>query len=173
MLLILPIPLLVGLQTNMRLKMQLGCLFALGSFIIAITIIRLPINALNKSMQSSRSTWASIELFTSALVVNAPTIYGLWNKRRQASKNSSSNPNSGAPYTGATHRTPHASHADYTTNVESEGFEMSASRNPMNGIIQTKEVFVSELSAVDAKSKGYNHLDDGASSISSQKHIIR
>ncbi|KKA31155.1 hypothetical protein TD95_005287 [Thielaviopsis punctulata] len=174
MLLLLPIPLLVGLQTNFRLKFQLGCLFALGSFIIAITVIRLPINALNKSMQSSRSTWASVELFTSALVVNAPTIYGLWNKRRQASKPGSSTPQSGAPFTSGTRRTAHGSHLDYTTNVEAERFEMgNAPAGPINGIMQTKEVLVSELSAVDAKVKGYNHLDDSASSISSQKHIIR
>ncbi|KAL5612819.1 hypothetical protein BROUX41_004100 [Berkeleyomyces rouxiae] len=189
MLLLLPIPLLIGLQANTRLKMQLTVLFTLGIFIIAITVIRLPINSLNQSMQSSRTTWASTELFTSAVVVNAPTLYGFWNKRRQASKNASSNPTGGrsgldtigGSYSadrtrrGAARRT--GSHLDYRTEIEGdvydENYEMGARRPPLGGIMQTKEVLVSELSAVEAKTKGYNHLDDGASSHSSQKHIIQ
>ncbi|PHH52969.1 hypothetical protein CFIMG_002203RA [Ceratocystis fimbriata CBS 114723] len=191
MLLLLPIPLLIGLQANARLKLQLSVLFTLGIFIIAITVIRLPINSLNQSLQSSRTTWASTELFTSAVVVNAPTLYGFWNKRRQASKNASSNPTGGrtggstvgtaaGSYSASgTRRGPRrpGSQIDYMANIEGDiyddSYEMGARRPPLGGIMQTKEVRVSELSAVEAKTKGYNHLDDGASSHSSQKQMIQ
>lgn len=82
MLLILPLPLVFKMKADWRRKIRYSTIFLLGIFIIAITIIRLPINALNKEIQANRSIWASTELFTSALVVNIPTLYGLWRHRR-------------------------------------------------------------------------------------------
>lgn len=82
MLLILPLPLVFKMKADWRRKIRYYTIFLLGIFIIAITIIRLPINALNKEIQANRSIWASTELFTSALVVNIPTLYGLWRHRR-------------------------------------------------------------------------------------------
>lgn len=83
MLIILPIPFVVRLAAPWQRKLQLLCLFTLGIFIVAITAIRLPINAIHKSSQVNRSTWASTELVTAAIVVNAPSLYALWNKHRR------------------------------------------------------------------------------------------
>jgi hypothetical protein len=82
MLLILPLPLVFKMKADWRRKIRYCSIFLLGIFIIAITIIRLPINALNKNIQANRTIWASTELFTSALVVNIPTLYGLWRHRK-------------------------------------------------------------------------------------------
>lgn len=90
MLLAVPIPLFFSLQTSWRRKLRLYALFTLGIFIIAITIIRLPINAINKDSQVSRTTWASTELFTATIVVNASTLYGLWNLEQGNLANASS-----------------------------------------------------------------------------------
>jgi hypothetical protein len=83
MLLVLPMPVVVSLKTPWRRKTQLYVLFTLGIFIIIITIVRLPINSSNIDSQVSRTTWASTELLTAAIVVNAPALYGCWNKRRR------------------------------------------------------------------------------------------
>lgn len=87
MLLALPLPKLISLQTPWRTKVRLYTLCALGLFIIAITIIRLPINALHASVQANRTTWASTELLTAAIAVNAPTLFGAVNRWRRRSKN--------------------------------------------------------------------------------------
>lgn len=83
MLILLPIPFVIRLRAPWRRKIQLLCLFTLGIFIVAITAIRLPINAIHKSSQVNRSTWATTELLTAAIVVNAPSLYALWNRHRK------------------------------------------------------------------------------------------
>jgi hypothetical protein len=83
MLLVLPIPTLINLKASWRLKIRLCLLCALGLLIIAVTVIRLPINSLNATLQTNRTTWASTELVTSAIVANAPIIYGAFRKWRQ------------------------------------------------------------------------------------------
>lgn len=83
MLLVLPIPFVLGLTIPWKRKVQLLCLFTLGVFVILITAIRLPINSINKDSQDNRTLWATTELLTAAIVVNAPAIWGLWNKRRR------------------------------------------------------------------------------------------
>lgn len=85
MLLVVPIPLFFELQTSWRRKIRLYLLFTLGIFIIIITVIRLPINNMNIDSQVSRTTWAVTELLTATIVVNAPTMYGFWNKKKQGS----------------------------------------------------------------------------------------
>lgn len=77
MLLALPLPTLFSLQTPWRTKFRLYIICALGLFIVAITIIRLPINHLNAAVQANRTTWASTELLTAALVVSDCSILNL------------------------------------------------------------------------------------------------
>ena len=83
MLLVLPMPVLAKLKAPWRRKAQLLALFTLGFFIIVVTVARLPINSVNKDSQVNRTTWASTELLTSAIVVNAPALYALRNKRKR------------------------------------------------------------------------------------------
>lgn len=86
MLLLLPLPTLFSLQTLLKRKLRLMLICTLGIFIIAITLIRLPINALNASVQANRTVWASTELLTAAIVANAPNLYGAVNKARRGSQ---------------------------------------------------------------------------------------
>ncbi|KAF6830389.1 Pth11-like integral membrane protein [Colletotrichum musicola] len=180
MLLVLPIPLVVSLKTPWQRKVQLYALFTLGIFIIAITVIRLPININNKDSQVNRTTWASTELLTAAIVVNAPTLYGLWNKKRQAKSSAKSQGTSGLHYyAGGTH----ASTAHRSTvrggAGEEEVFAMNSRRKmgPMEGIMQTKEVIVSEFRQDGERQNGrYENLPDdveNASSHSSQHGILK
>ncbi|KAK4695472.1 hypothetical protein P7C71_g2286, partial [Lecanoromycetidae sp. Uapishka_2] len=60
---------------------------------VAITVVRLPQNWNNATAQVNRTTWASAELLSSAIVANAPTFYSLNMKRRE--KNSSKHLGSG------------------------------------------------------------------------------
>jgi len=53
-----------------------GILFALGTFCIIITIVRLVSVYDTKSAQPTRSFWASVQMIVSTFVANAPTIYG-------------------------------------------------------------------------------------------------
>ncbi|KAF4814866.1 hypothetical protein CGCTS75_v013192 [Colletotrichum tropicale] len=181
MLLVLPIPLVVSLKTPWQRKIQLYALFTLGIFIIAITVIRLPININNKDLQTNRTTWASTELLTAAIVVNAPTIYGMWNKRRQKkSSGKSTNPSGLHYYGGGTHAsTVHRS--TVRAQGPEESFAMNSTRRkmgPMEGIMQTKEVIVSEF-----RQDGDHHINgryenlpddvENASSHSSQHGILK
>ena len=52
-------------------------LFSLGAFLVVITTIRLPVIIKDSSLQVSRTTWASVEVFIAAFVANAPTLYAL------------------------------------------------------------------------------------------------
>ncbi|KAH7009778.1 hypothetical protein EDB80DRAFT_868307 [Ilyonectria destructans] len=58
MLLAVPIPLSVSLKTSWKRKLRLYALYALGVFIVAIAIIRLPINSIHKDRQVNQPTWA-------------------------------------------------------------------------------------------------------------------
>lgn len=78
-------------------KLQLAVLFAVGLFIVAITIARLPQNAKNSSMQVNRTTWASVELLAAAIVSNAPVLYGLIKGRKQRSRYAASGAESSGP----------------------------------------------------------------------------
>lgn len=89
MLLALPVPTLMSLQTPWQTKLRLYTLCALGLFIVAITVIRLPINSLNASIQANRTTWASTELLAAAIAVNGPILYGAINHWRRRSKSGS------------------------------------------------------------------------------------
>ncbi|OQE14360.1 hypothetical protein PENSTE_c036G07533 [Penicillium steckii] len=97
MLIALPIPVLVLVKRSTIEKLQLAVLFAVGLFIVAITIARLPQNAKNSSMQVNRTTWASVELLAAAIVSNAPVLYGLIKGRKQRSKYAASGGESSGP----------------------------------------------------------------------------
>ncbi|CAI7616250.1 unnamed protein product [Penicillium glandicola] len=105
MLIALPIPVLILVKRSVVEKIQLASLFAVGLFIVAITIARLPENAKNASTQVNRTTWASIELLAAAIVANAPIMYGLIKGHRQRSKHAASGPGSTGPsWQGLQHR---------------------------------------------------------------------
>ncbi|KAI1778776.1 hypothetical protein F4818DRAFT_229213 [Hypoxylon cercidicola] len=55
---------------------SLYTLFALGTFCIVVTIIRVALIFNEDSSQTTRSVWASVQMFVSCFVANAPTIYG-------------------------------------------------------------------------------------------------
>ena len=178
MLLILPLPLVLRMKAAWKLKVQLCCLFLLGSFIIAITIIRLPINSLNKDSQVNRSTWASTELLAAAVVVNAPTLYGMWNKNRQSKSGNSYGTGGLSNYgRGTTVTTARRGDGD----DDKDGYMMSAMGRGEHGhvpnghIMQTKEVMVTARDVRDADGRSYIHLpdDQDAASTSSQKSILK
>ncbi|KAK1981811.1 hypothetical protein LZ30DRAFT_719217 [Colletotrichum cereale] len=180
MLLVLPLPLVVSLKTPWQRKLQLYTLFTLGIFIIAITVIRLPINVSNKDSQVNRTTWASTELLTAAIVVNAPTLYGLWNKGRKAKSTAKTygNPSGLQHYDRESNvLTSHRSTV-IRTNLD-ESFAMNARHKlgHMDGIMQTKEVIVSEFrQETERKGGHYIHLPDdveNASSHSSEHGMLK
>ncbi|KAJ4258645.1 hypothetical protein NW757_003214 [Fusarium falciforme] len=174
LLLAVPIPLFFSLKTSWKRKLKLYVLFTLGIFIVAITVIRLPINATNKDSQVNRTTWASTELLTATIVVNAPTIYGLWNKKKQSSAYSNSH-GTGLP----THSSRKNGTGVHTFNdgTRSQAFAMKSMNHDrdssMGGIMQTQEVIVSEY--VDPSKKGVTVRTDEAeiASNSSQRGILR
>lgn len=121
MLLALPIPTLISLQTPWRTKLRVYIICALGLFIITITVIRLPINALHASVQANRTTWASTELLAAAIAVNAPILYGAINRWRR-SKNSSYGYGYGySSHPGATHTVRSSARPPNTLHDDDEG----------------------------------------------------
>ncbi|KAK4862746.1 hypothetical protein LT330_002879 [Penicillium expansum] len=97
MLIALPIPVLVIVKRSVVEKIQLAILFAVGLFIVAITIARLPQNAKNSTVQVNRTTWASVELLAAAIVANAPVLYGLLKGQKKKSKQAASGTGSTGP----------------------------------------------------------------------------
>jgi hypothetical protein len=55
-------------------------LFSLGVFLVIVTIIRLPLNVRDASLQVNRTTWVSLEAFAAAFVANVPALYTLRKK---------------------------------------------------------------------------------------------
>lgn len=140
--------------------MKLYTLFTLGIFIIAITCIRLPINTAKKDSQISRTTWASIELLTAAIVVNAPTLYGLWNTSAQAKSMSRSHTTGGLSY---------GSQAIDLSTVRKPGpvVEVDSIRGPREGIMKTRGVIVTDFRESKRRSERYANLPDEEDNISS------
>lgn len=81
MLMVLPLPVLLKWKRPLRQKISLIVLFTAGAFIIAVTIIRLPLNHNNATAQVNRTTWASAELLVASFVANAPALYSLRHRR--------------------------------------------------------------------------------------------
>ncbi|KAM5343044.1 hypothetical protein ACJ41O_014010 [Fusarium nematophilum] len=181
MLLAFPFVLFTSLKTSWKLKLRLFSLFTLGVFIIAITVIRLPINRSNKDSQANRSMWASTELFIATVVVNAPTIYGLWNKKRQdlaqshQSRSGGSHPHSqgaGASSLGRKHEM--GTFKISETQAYALG-SMNHKRGSFRGILRTNEVVVTEHveHKEEEEGAGMQMYDADVASTSSQRGILR
>jgi len=76
MLLAISYPILFCKGRSWKQHLRVGILFALGTFCIIITIVRLVSVYDTKSAQPTRSFWASVQMIVSTFVANAPTIYG-------------------------------------------------------------------------------------------------
>ncbi|KAL6870504.1 PTH11-type GPCR protein [Trichoderma novae-zelandiae] len=137
MLLVMPLPVILKLKAPLGRKAQLIALFTLGIFIITITIIRLPINSSHPYSQVNRTTWASTELLTAAIVVNAPTLYSFWNKSRR-DKSTPREQEQGA--------SDKAKDGIVLETIGGSTFSGTGGgkRKPSGGILQTKEVIVTE-----------------------------
>ncbi|KAJ5280480.1 hypothetical protein N7478_005852 [Penicillium angulare] len=150
MLIALPIPILVLVKRSTVEKFQLAVLFAVGFFIVAITIARLPLNAENSTAQVSRTTWASIELLAAAIVANAPVLYGLFKGHRQRSRYATSGPGSSGPSRLGLQK----------RSANEPAFEMQGSRNTG--------------SHLDSKTPSRNYVEiDGESSRSLTRSVQR
>ncbi|KAH7030568.1 uncharacterized protein B0I36DRAFT_215467, partial [Microdochium trichocladiopsis] len=85
-LLVISFPILTLQKRTLYQHLRLYCVFALGTFCIVITIIRVVLIFNTSSSQATRSIWASIQIVVSTFVANAPNIYGaLRIARRQKS----------------------------------------------------------------------------------------
>ncbi|KAL7918217.1 hypothetical protein ACQKWADRAFT_304811 [Trichoderma austrokoningii] len=138
MLIILPLPVIFKLKAPPSRKAQLVVLFTLGIFIILITVIRLPINSHNATSQVNRTTWASTELLTAAIVVNAPTLYSFWNKRRQENSGPRVQQGDGENGKGI------GQFALETIGGSTFSGDESKKRKSTSGVLQTKDVTVTE-----------------------------
>jgi hypothetical protein len=119
LLIVLPMPTLLSIQRSLPARLRLASLFSLGLFLVAVTVIRLPLNFANGSAQVNRTTWASVEAFTAAFVANVPTLYTL---RRRAPDPLSGN------RTGVTNDS-HIRTGDYGTQ---EGWRKMGNRSQVN-----------------------------------------
>ncbi|KAL9573141.1 hypothetical protein ACKAV7_002826 [Fusarium commune] len=176
MLLAVPIPLFFSLKTSWKRKLKLYVLFTLGIFIVAITVIRLPINAMNKDSQVNRTTWASTELLTATIVVNAPTLYGFWNKKKQGTGYVYSHSQSQG--TGMRSRKNTRATGTLGDDPTTETFALGTvrhSRQPSEGILRTQEITVTEYIDSRKNSKGTGSRTDETevASNSSQLSILR
>ncbi|RMX76586.1 hypothetical protein D0869_10588 [Hortaea werneckii] len=141
MLMALPWPMLIKAKLQPRRKFELAVLFLFGIFIIVITAVRLPLNNNKITSQVSRSTWASVELMVAAIVVNAPTLYGLWNRRRDRKDGTPTDPSLGPP------RVPiRTSYFGPSSTIQRARprTNQSGSGDPLVGIQQTVSVHIQE-----------------------------
>ncbi|KAI2615410.1 hypothetical protein GGR54DRAFT_300316 [Hypoxylon sp. NC1633] len=76
LLLAIAYPLICIRKRTLQEYVSLYTLFVLGTFCIVITIMRLVLIFDEDSAQNTRSLWASVQIFVSCFVANAPTIYG-------------------------------------------------------------------------------------------------
>lgn len=87
MLLFIAYPLITLRQRSWGQRLSLYTLFALGTFCIIVTVVRLALVFQQGSSQTTRSLWASVQITVSVFVANAPTIYGtLRTARRKGSQ---------------------------------------------------------------------------------------
>ncbi|KAI0172963.1 hypothetical protein GGR52DRAFT_429668 [Hypoxylon sp. FL1284] len=76
LLLTIAYPLIRLTKRSLSEYISLYTLFALGTFCIVITVIRVSLIFNEHSSQTTRSLWASVQMFVSCFVANAPIIYG-------------------------------------------------------------------------------------------------
>jgi hypothetical protein len=85
MLMILPLHYLSKINRPWLARLRLIGLFLVGLAIVAVTMTRLIMNVTNYNRSGASHNIANIELFFSALVANAPPIYGLINAKISSS----------------------------------------------------------------------------------------
>ncbi|KAI1472190.1 uncharacterized protein F4812DRAFT_2214 [Daldinia caldariorum] len=76
LLLFIAYPLICLKRRSLSEYISLYSLFVLGTLCMIITIVRLVLVFNEDSSQTTRSLWASVQMFVSCFVANAPTIYG-------------------------------------------------------------------------------------------------
>ncbi|KAI1372452.1 hypothetical protein F4677DRAFT_449355 [Hypoxylon crocopeplum] len=76
LLLAIAYPLICLRKRSLSEYISLYTLFALGTFCIVVTVMRVVLTFNEDSSQTTRSVWASVQMFVSCFVANAPTIYG-------------------------------------------------------------------------------------------------
>ncbi|KAI5860986.1 hypothetical protein GGS23DRAFT_613112 [Durotheca rogersii] len=76
MLLVIAYPLMRLSKRSLSQTISIYTLFALGTFCMVITIIRIVLVFSENSSQTTRSLWASVQMLVACFVANAPTIYG-------------------------------------------------------------------------------------------------
>ncbi|KAI0839420.1 hypothetical protein F5Y06DRAFT_22156 [Hypoxylon sp. FL0890] len=69
-------PLICVRKRSLSEYFSLYTLFALGTFCIVVTVVRVALIFDEDSSQNTRSLWASVQMFVSCFVANAPTVYG-------------------------------------------------------------------------------------------------
>ncbi|KAH9897109.1 hypothetical protein F4778DRAFT_244684 [Xylariomycetidae sp. FL2044] len=107
MLLVIAYPLVLLRKRSWSERLSLYTLFALGTFCIVITLLRIILVFNEGYSQTTRSLWASIQMLVSTFVANAPTIYGsLRVARRQRSGQRSTPPHAGSSTTRRPSRRP-------------------------------------------------------------------
>lgn len=74
MLILIPLPMVFKSRLPLIRKIQLLVLFGLGFFVMAVTIVRLPVIIGDQSVQKARTLWASIECCVACIVANAPVL---------------------------------------------------------------------------------------------------
>ncbi|CUS13604.1 unnamed protein product [Tuber aestivum] len=84
-LIIFPLPVILGTQLPLRRKLQIGGLFSLGFLVILVSVFRLPYVVENNAIQRWRSLFASIEILVACFVANAPALYRTIGVRTNAS----------------------------------------------------------------------------------------
>jgi hypothetical protein len=77
MLIALPLPNLIKIKRPFMDRLRLVCLFLVGLTIVAVTLTRLLMNVVLFHRSGQSHNVANVEIFFSAFVANAPTIYGL------------------------------------------------------------------------------------------------
>jgi hypothetical protein len=68
---------IIRMLTKTFRRLQLISLFSIGFLLIAIAIVRLPINWGYATTQFNRNIWGSVEEFAAAFVANVPTLFSL------------------------------------------------------------------------------------------------
>ncbi|KAI6778459.1 uncharacterized protein J7T54_005365 [Emericellopsis cladophorae] len=89
----LPFPMLRNVRLQKKDKIQLSLLFSIGTIVVLITILRLPLILTQSLSQRSRSLWASIEILCACIVANAAFFFTLSRdiQRRHTSHSQGSN----------------------------------------------------------------------------------
>lgn len=83
MLILIPLPMVFKSRLPLIRKIQLLVLFGLGFFVMAVTIVRLPVIIGDQSVQKARTLWASIECCVACIVANAPVLNSFIQKVRK------------------------------------------------------------------------------------------